>query len=65
MNWVLGHIAVYRDAMLAGIGQTEYMTAAEVKLYSNNLKPITNTSKSSSLERLLKLLVQEFETLSG
>ena len=65
MNWVLGHITVYRDAMLAGIGQTEYMTAAEVKLYSNNLKPITTASKSSSLERLLKLLVQEFETLSG
>ena len=65
MNWVLGHVAAYRDVMLAGIRQTEYMTAAEVKLYTYNSKPITATSKSSSLERLLKLLSLGFEALSG
>jgi len=64
MNWVLGHIALYRDEMLASIRQKEQMSAAEVKLYSVNSKPITIASKSSSLERLLKLLVQEFEALS-
>ena len=65
MNWVLGHVAAYRDVMLAGIRQPEYMTAAEVKLYTYNSKPITAASKSSDLERLLKLLAQGFEALSG
>lgn len=65
MNWVLGHVAAYRDVMLAGIRQPGYMTAAEVQLYTYNSKPITVGSKSSDLERLLKVLAQGFEALSG
>ena len=64
MNWILGHVAVCRDVMLAGILQTEYMSAAEAKLYTYNSKPISATSKSVPLDQLLKLLAQGFETLT-
>lgn len=64
MNWVLGHITVYRDQMLACVQRTKCMTASEVKLYIANSKPISPASKSCSLERLLKLLAQGFDALS-
>ncbi len=65
MNWVLGHVAVYRDVILSGISQPEYMTPSEVKLYNYNSNPITAASKSSSLERLLGTLEKTYDALSG
>ena len=65
MNWVLGHVAVYRDEMLAGILQPKYMSAAEVKLYAYESQPISAVIKSVPLNRLIKLLDQGFETLIG
>ena len=65
MNWILGHVAVYRDDMLAGILQPKYMRATEAKLYTYDSQPIFAASKSVPLDRLLKLLEQGFETLTG
>ena len=64
MNWVLGHVAVYRDVMLAGISQTGFLTAAEVSLYTYDSKPVTANSKSSGLERLLKVLTTTHDDIS-
>ena len=64
MNWVLGHVAVYRDVMLSGISQANHMTTTEVELYNYNSKPITTGSKSSSLEQLLATLQKTYAALS-
>jgi hypothetical protein len=64
MNWILGHVAVYRDVMLTGILQPEHMSADDVKLYAYDSKPITAKSNSVRLDRLVKLLAQGYETLT-
>jgi hypothetical protein len=64
MNWVLGHIATFRDGMLAEVRQAVYMTEAEVKLYDYGSKPITPESKSVDFERLVELLTQTHEAIS-
>ena len=64
MNWVLGHVAVYRDVMLSAISQPEYVTPSEVKLYNQNSKPITTSSKSTSLKQLLATLEKTYDALS-
>ena len=64
MNWVLGHIATFRDGMLADIRQPEYMTEAEAKLYDAGSKPITVESKSVDFERLVDLQTQTYDAIS-
>ena len=64
MNWVLGHIATFRDGMLADIRQPEYMTEAEAKLYDAGSKPITVESKSVDFERLVELQTQTYDAIS-
>ena len=63
MNWILGHVAVYRDIMLSCSLETTCMSASEVKLYASGSTPISSTSKSASLEQLLKFLQEGFEKL--
>ena len=65
MNWVLGHIATFRDGMLADIRQPEYMTEVEVRLYDAGSKPITVESKSVDFERLVELQAQTYEAISA
>ena len=64
MNWVLGHIATFRDGMLADIRQPEYMTKAEAKLYDAGSKPITVEGKSINFERLVGLQTQTYDAIS-
>ena len=63
MNWVLGHIAVYRDVMLSAILKREYMRTTEAKLYAYESTPITSNSRSVQLEQLMASLKRGFETL--
>lgn len=55
MNWVLGHIATYRDGMLADIGLEEYMSEDEVALYGSGSSAITIDSPAVDFERLVEL----------
>ena len=65
MNWILGHIATFRDGILADIRQTEYMTEAEVKMYDYDSPPITINSKSVDFDRLVHLQVQTYDAITG
>ncbi len=65
MNWVLGHIATFRDGMLADIRQPEYMTEVEVKMYDAGSNPITVESKSVDFDRLVELQVNTYEAIIG
>ena len=64
MNWVLGHIATFRDGMLADIRQPEYMTEAETALYDDGSEPITVESQPVDLERLMQLQTQSYDAIS-
>ena len=55
MNWVLGHIATYRDGMLADIGLDEYMSEEQVALYGSGSSAITIDSPAVDFERLVEL----------
>ena len=63
MNWILGHIVVYRDSMLAGIRQPTFFPASQTKLYAARSQPITPESKSVRLNKLLKLLDKSHDAL--
>ena len=63
MNWILGHIVVYRDGMLAGIRQPTFFPASQTKLYAARSQPITPESKSVRLNKLLKLLDKSHDAL--
>ena len=65
MNWLLGHIAAYRDGMLADIRLPEYMTQAEAKMYEAGSKPITVDSTSVDFERLVDLQTKTYEAIIG
>ena len=63
MNWVLGHVLVYRDVMLAGLGKRRVASKSDVKLYTYGSEPITSDSKSVKLPRLLILLTKSYDAL--
>jgi hypothetical protein len=63
MNWVLGHIATYRDGMLADIGLEEYMSEEEVSLYGSGSSPINIDSPAVDFERLIELQKLTFDGL--
>ena len=65
MNWVLGHIATYRDGMLADIGVEEYMSEEETSLYGSGSSPITPDSPSVDFNRLVELQKLTFDGLYG
>ena len=65
MNWVLGHIATYRDGMLADIGIEEYMSEEETSLYGSGSSPITNDSPCVEFSRLVELQKLTFDGLYG
>jgi len=62
-NWILGHIVVYRDGMLAGIRQPTFFPASQTKLYAARSQPITPDSDSVNFDRLLKLQSESFNSL--
>ena len=63
MNWVLGHLAVYRDALLGCTRQMPRLSVAERKLYIQGAPPITPERQAVAFERLLAALVEGFAAL--
>lgn len=65
MNWVLGHIAVFRDGMLAEIGLQEYMSESEVLMYDDGSSPITGENDAAGdLEQLVRVQIESYDVIS-
>ena len=64
MNWVLGHIAVYRDSMLACNNQETLLTAEQRKPYSYGSQRITADSTCVELSVLLEKLNESYQIVS-
>ena len=63
MNWVLGHMAVYRDALLGYTRQRPYLSSLERDLYVQGVAPIKPESETVLLERLRAVLADSFDAL--
>jgi hypothetical protein len=61
-NWVLGHILVGRDRVLALLGQKTVLEAGEAKLYETGSEPVS-ASTAVTLERLLDALSESQTSL--
>jgi hypothetical protein len=64
MNWVLGHIAVYRDAMLACSNHSALLTEGQREPYCYGSQPITAGSVCVELEVLLEKLGESYHLVS-
>ena len=64
MNWVLGHIAVYRDAMLACSNHSASLTEGQREPYCYGSQPITAGSVCVELEVLLVKLGESYHLVS-
>ena len=63
MNWVLGHIAVYRDALLGAIDKQTYMHNKEIGIYGYGSDPIIEGSACADLTRLIEALNRGYSVL--
>ena len=63
MNWTIGHICVYRDGMLACLGQDEQMTESEVNMYRYGSQPIKEDADATNFVRLIELQEAAFHVL--
>ncbi len=64
MNWVLGHIAVYRDSMLACNNQETLLTEEQRMPYSYGSQRITSDSICVELSVLLENLNESYGIVS-
>ena len=56
MNWILGHILVYRDEYLGAIDGVSAPDAAEFAIYGGGSEPLTDSTKAIPLEILIERL---------
>ncbi len=56
MNWVIGHILCIRDECLELLGLPGVMSDAESKKYGYGSEPITDATRASDLDSMLKRL---------
>jgi hypothetical protein len=63
MNWVLGHIAIYRDAMLGAIGKETYMQKSSISMYGYGSDPIIEGSPCVDLINLKEMLEKSYAVL--
>ena len=56
MNWILGHLLVYRVRILGFIDGASQPDAAEFSLYGNGSQPLTDSAMAIPLETLLARL---------
>lgn len=63
MNWILGHINVYRDGILACIDGDDSMSPSEIEIYEYGSDPIVGDSKSVRFERLVELQGKSFSAV--
>lgn len=65
LNWVVGHIVMYRDQILELLGKQQLLSAVEKSLYARESEPIRGEGKDVlRLERLLELLDQGQEQIT-
>ena len=65
LNWVLGHIAVYRDRILQLLGERPLLSEVETKLYQRDSQPLDiDDEKVIWLERMLEVLARGQEIIS-
>ena len=62
LNWVLGHIIVYRDVVLELVGGAPVLTNAETAAYLRGAEPLTKGDGAVQVVRLLTAL-DEAQTL--
>ncbi|HCU97886.1 MAG TPA: hypothetical protein DGM69_00910 [Chloroflexi bacterium] len=63
MNWILGHIAVYRDGLLMDAGLDEHMLKDEVEIYGPGSDAIDVGSTCVKFDRLVELIELSYATL--
>jgi len=56
MNWVLGHLAVYREKVLEVLGEGGVLSPVEVALYQRGSEPLTEKDPAVPLDQLLEKL---------
>jgi len=57
LNWVLGHIAVGRDAVLEYLGEECHLSQAELERYRRESDPITGDGPDvARMERIMEIL---------
>ena len=61
LNWVLGHILVYRDKVLELLGEKPILDESETDTYKRESLPITASDSAINLEILLKRLEESQE----
>ncbi len=65
MNWVVGHIAVNRDRVLALLGELALLTDSERDRYESGSEPVRADDEAVvPLERLLEIINQGQERIS-
>jgi len=64
LNWVLGHIIVYRDRALALLGQAAVWDASRAAPYSRESEPL-QAADAQPLEQVMADLEQTQERLTG
>jgi uncharacterized damage-inducible protein DinB len=63
LNWVLGHILVYRDKVLELLGETPILSDSQTQLYRRGSEALTDGEAAVPLEKLLEALKQSGERL--
>lgn len=63
LNWVLGHIMVYRDKVLELLGETPILSDSQTQLYRRGSEALTDGEAAVPLEKLLEALKQSGERL--
>jgi hypothetical protein len=63
MNWVLGHLLVYRDKALELLGKAPILSANETQRYRRESEPLTDGESALPLDTLLTALRQSSERL--
>jgi uncharacterized damage-inducible protein DinB len=56
MNWVVGHIIVYRSYVLRMVGEEDALSEDEMAKYERGTEPLTECELAVSLEALLEAL---------
>ena len=56
INWILGHIASYRDGMLVDSGHKQYMESEEIRRYSGGSAQINPGDMCTDSTRLTELI---------
>lgn len=63
INWVLGHIIVYRCRLLRGLGAQAFWDESEYKRYERHEAPLTRAEDAKPLSELMTGVEETFSSL--